>query len=111
MDWIDLKELKMSKVTEEMVKDAIKTVIDPEVGFDIYSLGLIYDIKIDGDKVKVVMTLSTRGCPLHEMMKQWTKEAVERIEGVSECEVEIVWEPAWNITMASDEVKKALGAM
>ncbi len=97
-------------VTEEMVYDAIKTVIDPEVGFDIYSLGLIYGAKIDGDHVHVTMTLSTRGCPLHEMMKQWTKEAVEKIDGVNSCEVEIVWEPAWNVTMASDEVKKALGA-
>jgi len=98
-------------ITQEMVYDAIKTVIDPEVGFDIYSLGLIYGVKIDGDHVHVTMTLSTRGCPLHEMMKQWTKEAVEKIDGVNSCEIEIVWEPAWNITMASDEVKKALGAL
>ena len=97
-------------VTKEQVEDAIRTVVDPEVGFDIFSLGLIYGIDIDGDKVKVTMTLSTRGCPLHEMMKQWTKDAVEKLDGVSECEVEIVWEPAWNITMASEEVKKALGA-
>ncbi len=100
----------MAQVTEEMVYDAIKTVIDPEVGFDIYSLGLIYGVKVEGSHVHVTMTLSTRGCPLHEMMKQWTKEAVEKIDGVESCEVEIVWEPAWNITMASDEVKKALGA-
>ncbi len=99
----------MAQVTEEMVYDAIKTVIDPEVGFDIYSLGLIYGVKVEGSHVHVTMTLSTRGCPLHEMMKQWTKEAVEKIDGVESCEVEIVWEPAWNITMASDEVKKALG--
>lgn len=98
-------------ITEEMVYDAIKTVIDPEVGFDIYSLGLIYGVKIDGDHVHVTMTLSTRGCPLHEMMKQWTKEAVEKIDGVNSCEVEVVWEPAWNVTMANDEVKKALGAL
>ena len=98
-------------ITKEMVYDAIKTVIDPEVGFDIYSLGLIYGVKIDGDHVHVIMTLSTRGCPLHEMMKQWTKEAIEKIDGVNSCEIEIVWEPAWNITMASDEVKKALGAL
>lgn len=97
-------------INEEMVYDAIKTVVDPEVGFDIYSLGLIYGVKIQQEEVTVTMTLSTRGCPLHEMMKQWTKEAVERIDGVRNCIVEIVWEPEWNITMASDEVKKALGA-
>ena len=98
-------------VTKQMVEDAIKTVVDPEVGFDIYSLGLIYGIDINEDKVKVTMTLSTRGCPLHEMMKQWTKDSVEKIDGINECEVEIVWEPAWNIGLASDEVKKALGAL
>jgi len=98
-------------VTKEMIFDATKTVIDPEVGFDIYALGLIYDAIVEGDHAHVVMTLSTRGCPLHEMMKQWTKEAVEKIEGINSCEVEIVWEPAWNITMASDKVKKALGAI
>ncbi|DAB32652.1 MAG TPA: DNA methyltransferase [Sulfurospirillum sp. UBA11407] len=97
-------------LNKEKVIEAIKTVIDPEVGFDIYSLGLIYEILIDGAEVKVIMTLSTRGCPLHELIKQWTKEAVLRVDEVNSCEIEIVWEPSWNITMASDEVKKALGA-
>lgn len=99
------------KITEEMVIDAIKTVIDPEVGCDIYSLGLIYGIAIDGTSVRVTMTLSTKACPLHEMMVGWTKDAVSGVQGVSDCEVEIVWEPAWNITMASDAVKKKFGAL
>lgn len=97
-------------VTEEEVFEAIKSVIDPEVGFNIVDLGLIYGAKIDNDHVHVTMTLSTRGCPLHEMMRQWTKDAVLKMDGVNSCEVEIVWEPAWNISMASDEVKKALGS-
>ncbi len=98
-------------VSEDNVYDAIKTVIDPEVGFDIYSLGLIYGVSVEDDHAHVTMTLSTQGCPLHEMMKQWTKEAVERLDGITSCEVEIVWEPAWNITMANNEVKKALGVV
>lgn len=97
-------------ITQEAVYSAIGTVIDPEVGFDIVSLGLIYEVKIEESSVHVTMTLSTKGCPLHELIKQWTKEAVEKINGVKGCDIEIVWEPAWNITMASDEVKKALGA-
>lgn len=97
-------------ITQEAVYSAIGTVIDPEVGFDIVSLGLIYEVKIEESYVHVRMTLSTKGCPLHELIKQWTKEAVEKIDGIKGCEIEIVWEPAWNITMASDEVKKALGA-
>ncbi len=96
--------------TKEDIYEAIKTVIDPEVGFDIVSLGLIYDAKVDGDHAKVTMTLSTRGCPLHEMMVQWVKDAVVKLPDINSVDVEVVWEPAWNISMASDEVKKALGA-
>jgi metal-sulfur cluster biosynthetic enzyme len=95
---------------EKDVYDVIKTVIDPEVGFDIVSLGLIYAVKIQDKNVQVTMTLSTKACPLHELIKQWTHDAVLTLEEVEACQIEIVWEPAWNITMASDEVKKALGA-
>ncbi|HIE34620.1 MAG TPA: DUF59 domain-containing protein [Campylobacterales bacterium] len=102
----------MVKITKDMVYDAIRNVIDPEVGFNLVDMGLIYDVDIDNEnRVIVKMTLSTRGCPLHQMMQQWVKEAVEKIEGVKEAKVEIVWDPPWNISMASDNVKKALGAM
>ena len=101
----------MSKITKEQVYDAIRNVIDPEVGFNVVDMGLIYDVDIDDENnVHVKMTLSTRGCPLHQMMQQWVKEAVEKLPGVGEVTVEIVWDPPWNITMASEEVKKALGA-
>jgi len=102
----------MCAITKEQVFDAVSTVIDPEVGFNLVEMGLIYDAIIDEEcNVKVVMTLSTRGCPLHQMITQWVKEAVEKLEGVGEVEVEVVWEPAWNISMAHDNVKKALGGM
>jgi len=95
-------------ITENDVYNAISTVIDPEVGFDIVSLGLIYGVKIEEANVHVTMTLSTKGCPLHELIQQWTKDAVLKIDGVQNCDIEIVWEPAWNITMASEHVKKEL---
>lgn len=95
-------------ITKEAVYAAIETVIDPEVGFDIVALGLIYDVKIDTNQVFVTMTLSTKGCPLHELIQQWTKDAVLTIEEVEMCEIIIVWEPAWNISMASECVKKEL---
>jgi metal-sulfur cluster biosynthetic enzyme len=102
----------MCDVKKEQVYDAIRNVIDPEVGFNLVEMGLIYDAIIDDEcNVKVVMTLSTRGCPLHQMLTQWVKDAVEmRVEGVKDVEVEVVWEPAWNISMAEDSVKEALGA-
>jgi len=102
----------MCDITKEMVFDAISTVIDPEVGFNLVEMGLIYDAIIDENcNVHVVMTLSTQGCPLHQMITTWVKEAVERIEGVGEVEVEVVWEPAWNISMAHENVKQALAGM
>ncbi|CAD7287410.1 Fe-S protein maturation auxiliary factor SufT [Campylobacter majalis] len=88
----------------------LSTIVDPEVGFDIVSLGLIYDVSVSDDKAKVTMTLSTKSCPLHELILGWVKDAALRVDGINECEIDLVWEPEWNITMASDEVKKALGA-
>lgn len=73
-------------------------------------MGLIYDVKVDGEKAMVTMTLSTRSCPLHELILSWVNDAVLRVDGIKECDIELVWEPAWNIEMANDEVKKALGA-
>ncbi len=100
----------MCSITKEQVYDAIRTVIDPEVGFNLVEMGLIYDAIVQEDcNIKVVMTLSTRGCPLHQMIKQWVQEAVEKLEGVGSVEVEVVWEPAWNISMAEDHVKAQLG--
>jgi len=102
----------MCKITKEDVFQAVSTVIDPEVGFNLVEMGLIYDAIIDEQcNINVIMTLSTRGCPLHQMIKEWVKEAVEKLNGVGEVEVEVVWEPAWNISMADDNVKQALGGM
>jgi len=97
--------------TKEEIFKAISTVIDPEVGFNLVEMGLIYDASCDEEgNVKVTMTLSTKACPLHQMIVQWVKEAVEKLPDVKEVDVEVVWEPEWNITMADDNVKKALGA-
>ncbi|RLA75813.1 MAG: DNA methyltransferase [Epsilonproteobacteria bacterium] len=99
----------MCTITKEDVFAAVSTVIDPEVGFNLVEMGLIYDAIIEEScNIKVIMTLSTRGCPLHQMITQWVREAVEKLEGVDVVEVEVVWEPAWNISMADDNVKDAL---
>ena len=97
--------------TKDELFQAISTVIDPEVGFNLVEMGLIYDASCDEDgNVKVTMTLSTKACPLHQMILQWVKEAVEKLSNINSVDVEVVWEPEWNITMADDNVKKALGA-
>lgn len=93
---------------KDKIYSEISRVIDPEIGFDLVNLGLIYDVKVDGDMAKITMTLSTRSCPLHELLLSWVKEAALRVDGINECEIELVFEPEWSIEMASDEVKKAL---
>jgi len=101
----------MAMYTKDEIFQAISTVIDPEVGFNLVEMGLIYDASSDDEgNVKVTMTLSTKACPLHQMILQWVKEAVEKLPNVKEVDIEVVWEPAWNITMADENVKKALGA-
>lgn len=98
--------------TKEELFLAISTVIDPEVGFNLVEMGLIYDAKCDTDgNVAVTMTLSTKACPMHQMIQQWVKESVEKMANIKEVNVTVVWEPVWNITMANDNVKKALGGM
>ena len=98
--------------TKEELFLAISTVIDPEVGFNLVEMGLIYDAQCDADgNVEVIMTLSTKACPMHQMIQQWVKEAVEKMANIQAVNVEVVWEPVWNISMADDTVKKALGRM
>jgi len=99
-----------TKITKEICYKAISTVIDPEVGFNVVELGLIYDVKVDEENnVKILMTLSTPACPLHEMMQQWVRESVERLESVKNIELELTFEPPWNPSMADENVKKVLG--
>ncbi len=100
----------MAMYSKEELFLAISTVIDPEVGFNLVEMGLIYDaVSDDEGSVKVTMTLSTKACPMHQMIQQWVKEAVEKMANIKEVEVEVVWEPVWNITMADEHVKNALG--
>jgi metal-sulfur cluster biosynthetic enzyme len=100
-------------VTKEDIFKAVSTVNDPEVGFNLVEMGLIYDAMCDEEgNAKVVMTLSTKACPLHQMIVQWVEEAVIReLDEVQNVEVEVVWEPAWNISMADDHVKAQLGGV
>jgi len=95
---------------KEEIFQAVSTVIDPEVGFNLVELGLIYDAVCDErGYVKVIMTLSTKACPLHQMIVNWVEEAVLReLPNAQNAEAVVVWEPAWNITMANENVKQAL---
>lgn len=96
-------------VTEEEVLKALEECYDPEIPVNIVDLGLVYGVEVSGSKVLVKMTLTDPGCPMHSMISDDAKNAVERIEGVEKAEVEIVWEPLWTPERMSPEAKRKLG--
>jgi len=100
------------KPLEERVIAALKTVHDPEIPVNIYELGLIYNVDINKDnKVFVTMTLTTPGCPVAGSMPGQVEHAVKGVEGVSDAEVELVWDPPWTIDRMSDEARLTLGML
>jgi len=100
----------MSKITKEQIVDALKTVIDIEIGIDIVSLGLIYDIKInDDDSVDVKMTLTVPTCPMASILTEQARNAAASVDGVKKAEVELVFEPRWTPDMMDESAKRLLG--
>jgi metal-sulfur cluster biosynthetic enzyme len=82
-------------MTPAQVTDALRSVIDPELGLSVVELGLIYGVTVDGDRVTVRMTLTAPGCPLHAVMPDWVREAVGALPGVREVDVELTFDPPW----------------
>jgi FeS assembly SUF system protein len=96
-------------VSETAIIDAIGTVFDPEIPVNVYELGLIYAIDIGDDgKVKVEMTLTAPACPSAQELPVQVKEAVMGVAGVTDCEVETVWDPPWDMTRMSEEARLQL---
>ena len=94
------------------VVEALRSVHDPEIPVNIYDLGLVYRLVIDGEnKVDVDMTLTAPGCPVAGEMPMWVANAVESVAGVQSANVRLVWEPPWNMEMLSDEARLELGLM
>ena len=92
--------------TKDQVIEALKKSFDPELMIDVYTLGLIYDIKTKGDSVKIVMTLTTPLCPYGPMLIEDVKSKVKSIAKAKKVDVEVTFEPPWK---PSDEIKMMLG--
>lgn len=90
----------------------LKTVFDPEIPVDVYSLGLIYKIDIDDDaSVSIDMTLTAPNCPMADFLFEDIRQKVESIEGVKSVNVQLVYEPEWDQSMMTDEAKLELGML
>jgi FeS assembly SUF system protein len=99
----------LAQVTEEGVIEALKSVFDPEIPVDIYELGLVYAIELeDGGRVKVEMTLTTPSCPSAQELPSMAEEAIRQMPGVTDCQVEIVWDPPWDQSRMSEDARLAL---
>lgn len=96
-------------VTEESVFEAIKEIIDPEIGINIVDMGLIYDVEIDDTTVDITMTLTSPGCPAGGQIINGTQHVTQQMEGVEEVNVSVVWTPRWTPEMMSEEAKDELG--
>ncbi|MEO1200903.1 MAG: SUF system Fe-S cluster assembly protein [Pseudomonadota bacterium] len=103
-----MSENELETLTDDIVS-ALKTVYDPEIPVDIYELGLIYRIEIDDDrKVDIDMTLTAPACPVAGEMPIWVQNAVASVPGVSDTEVNMVFDPPWDPSRMSDEARVAL---
>jgi metal-sulfur cluster biosynthetic enzyme len=94
----------------ERVREALREVIDPEIGFNIVDIGLVYQIAIeDGGIARVTMTTTTRGCPATSYLRDGAGEAAQSVEGVEWADVKLTYDPPWTSEMMSSVAKDYLG--
>ena len=96
--------------TKDEVIEALHQVEDPELGMDIVELGLLYDVEIDGPKVKVIHSLTSMGCPAGQMIQEDIHAVVAAMSpDVEDVEIELIWDPPWTPDRMSDDAKFILG--
>jgi metal-sulfur cluster biosynthetic enzyme len=94
----------------DAVREALRLVVDPEVGVNVVDLGLVYDVTVCDDDVQVTMTMTTPACPLGESLTEQAEATVrQNVAGVRSVRVDLVWEPPWEPSMMSGEARKQLG--
>lgn len=96
-------------ITSDAVKDALKQVLDPELGYNVVDLGLIYDVDVEGSLVRILLTTTTKGCPATAFIRDAVEECATAVPGVGSVEVTMTWEPPWKPEKMSDEAKAHFG--
>ena len=92
----------------EQVIAEIRKIYDPEIPVNIYELGLIYDVKVKDDTVKIIMTLTSPNCPVAESLPKDVKDSAMQVEGIEKVDLDLVFEPTWNKDMMSEAAKLEL---
>jgi len=100
---------EVATVTEEEVTEALEEVIDPELGLDFVSLGLVYDVEIESSEVFVTFTLTTPACPIGPQVSEQMKDFVGQLEGVEKVHPKMVFDPPWSPELMTEDAKFALG--
>ena len=99
----------MSMATVDEVTDALREVIDPELGLDFVELGLIYEVTVDGGSVHVTYTLTSPGCPIGPQVSEQIEEFVGDLDGVQDVQPTMTFSPPWTPERMSEDAKFALG--
>ncbi len=96
-------------LTDELVLETLRQVIDPEIGVNIVDLGLVYSYAYADGKLTVMMTLTTPGCPMHDSIAEGVKNILLSLEGVAEVDVQVVWDPPWKPSMMTETGRRLTG--
>ncbi len=96
------------KARAENVLELLDSVVDPELGIGIVSLGLVYRVGVDGDDVDILMTLTVPGCPMHETIKSDVETTIRRLSWVHDVVVHVTFDPPWSFDRLSDEARSKL---
>ena len=104
-----MSEAAADEALADGVMAALRRVIDPELGYNIVDLGLVYRVEIDKGAVHVVMTTTTRGCPATDYLRDGATDAVDSALGVESVTVELTYDPPWTPDMMSQKAKEHLG--
>ena len=95
--------------TREEVYEALRQVEDPELGMDIVELGLLYDVEVRDETVKVTHSLTSMGCPAGPMIQEDINRVAREVPGVEDVDIELTWDPPWTPERMSDDAKFILG--
>lgn len=96
-------------LSEEQIRTALTNVIDPEIGFNIVDMGLVYKIDIHENNIIITMTLTTPGCPMHNSITDWAEKEIKNLDPLLDVKINLVWQPPWTPNMMNSNLRKSLG--